>query len=88
MPGKRYKEEQIIAALRKTEDGEKIKDVCRQLGVSEQTFFRWKSKYAGMSQSELHRAKGLELENARLKRLLAERELEIDAMKEILRKKF
>jgi len=88
MPGKRYSEEQIIAALRRIADGEKIKDVCRQMGVSEQTYFRWKSKYGGMSQSELHRAKTLESENARLKRILAERELEIDAMKEILRKKF
>jgi putative transposase len=88
MPGKRYSEDQIIAALRKVADGEKIKDVCRQMGVSEQTYFRWKSKYGGMSQSELHRAKSMEAENARLKRLLAERELEIDAMKEILRKKF
>jgi len=88
MPGKRYSEEQIIATLRRIADGEKIKDVCRQMGVSEQTYFRWKSKYGGMSQSELHRAKTLESENARLKRILAERELEIDAMKEILRKKF
>lgn len=88
MPGKRYSEDQIIAALRKIADGEKIKDVCRQMGVSEQTYFRWKSKYGGMSQSELHRAKILEAENARLKRILAERELEIDAMKEILKKKW
>jgi putative transposase len=88
MPGKRYSEDPILAALRKIADGEKIKDVCRQMGVSEQTYFRWKSKYGGMSQSELHRAKALESENARLKRILAERELELDAMKEILRKKF
>jgi putative transposase len=88
MPGKRYNEDQIFSALRRVEEGEKIKDVCRNLGVSEQTFFRWKTKYAGMSRSDLQRAKQLEAENARLKRLLAERELEIDAMKEVLQKKW
>jgi putative transposase len=88
MPGKRYNEDQIISVLNRIDQGEKIKDVCRELGVSEQTYFRWKSKYGGMSKSELQRAKQLETENAKLKQILAERELEIYAMKEILKKKW
>ena len=88
MPGKRYKEDQILSALKRVEAGEKIREVCRSLGVSDQTFFRWRSKYAGMNRSELQRAKQLEAENGRLKRILAERELEIDAMKQVLQKKW
>ena len=60
--GKRYSEEQIIYALRQVEGGRKIAEVCRELGVSEQTYHRWKKKYAGMGVSELRRLKQLEEE--------------------------
>lgn len=86
--GKRYTEEQILKTLQRAENGETIKEICRSAGVSEQTFFRWKQKYSGMDQPMLSHAKQLERENARLKRLLAERDLEIDAIKEVLQKKF
>ncbi|MFB9899566.1 transposase, partial [Cerasicoccus arenae] len=61
--GKRFKEEQIIYALRQVEGGRKIADVCREVGVSEQSFHRWKCQYAGMGVSELRRLKKLEDEN-------------------------
>ena len=62
-------------------------DVCREIGTTEQTYCRWKSRYGGMTQSELHRSRQLESENARLKRLLAERDLELDLARELLSKK-
>src|SRR5260221_721125 len=68
--------------------GEKlIKEICREHNITETTFYRWRKIYAGISVSEAHRLKELEKENSRLKRLLAERDLEIDALKEYLAKK-
>ena len=86
--GKRYTEDLILKTLQREANGVKIRDICRDAGASEQTFFRWKQKYNGMDQPMLSHAKQLERENARLKRLLAERDLEIDAIKEVLQKKF
>ena len=86
MARKTFSEAQIFTALKRAEQGSPIRDVCRDLGVTEQTFFRWRNKYQGMTASELAQAKELAKENACLKRLLAERDLEIDAMKEVLRK--
>ena len=84
----RFTEEQMVGILREAERGEKtIAEVCRLHGITEQTFYRWRQKYGGMDTSEVRRQRELETENARLKRLLAERDLEIDAMKEFLRKK-
>jgi len=84
---KHYSEDQILSTLRRVESGEKVRDVCRSVGVSEQTYFRWKSKYGGMSKSELARVKQLESENARLKRLLAEKILDNDALRDVIAKK-
>ena len=67
MVRKRYTEEQIIQVLREGEAGAKIGDLCRRYGMSDATYYNWKRRYAGMSVSELHRLKGLEAENRRLK---------------------
>lgn len=83
-----FSEEQIIGLLQEAEKGEKtIGSLCRETGVSENTFYRWRRKYGGMTVSEAGRLKELEKENARLKRLLAERDLEIDALQAFLSKK-
>ena len=83
---RRFTEEQIIGILQEAEAGVKVKDLCRQHNVTEQTYYRWKSKYSGMSVSELRRLKELEQENSRLKKLVAEKELHIDALKDIVKK--
>ena len=88
MKGTRYSEEQIVRILKEIEQGASIAHVCRQQGISEQTVYRWRQKDAGMNVSDVQRLKELEAENARLKRLLAERDLEIDAVKELLTKKW
>jgi len=87
MKQKRFKQEQIILILKEAEcQTSTIGELCRKHGVSEQTFYRWRNKYGKMSVSEARRLKDLEKENARLKRLLAERDVEIDVMKEVLEK--
>ena len=83
----RFSEAQIIAALRRQETGEKARDICRDLAISEPTFYAWKAKYGGMSASELKRVKDLEVENARLKRMYADLSLVHDALKEAVAKK-
>jgi putative transposase len=83
---RRFTEEQIIGSLKEAEAGVKVKELCRQHNVTEQTYYRWKSKYSGMSVSELRRLKELEQENSRLKKLVAEKELHIDALKDIVKK--
>ena len=83
-----FSQEQIVALLHQAERGEKsIRDLCREAGITETTFYRWRKAYGGMTVSEAHRLKELQRENARLKRLLAERDLEVDALKEYLAKK-
>ena len=80
--------EQIIKILEQAERGEQtIGALCREHGIAETTFYRWRKTYGGMSVSEAQRLKELETENTRLKRLLAERMLEVDALKELLAKK-
>ena len=80
--------EQIIKILEQAEKGEQtIAAVCREHGIAENTFYRWRKTYGGMSVSEVQRLKELEKENGRLKRLLAERMLEIDLLKEFLGKR-
>lgn len=83
----RFSETQVIAALQRQERGEKVRDICRDLGVSEPTFYNWKAKYGGMSASELKRIKELEAENARLKRMYADLSLVHEALKEAVAKK-
>ena len=90
--GKGYSPEQIVRKLRKAEgklaNGSTIPEVARELGVSEATFHRWRKRYGGMSSQEAKRLKELEKENARLKKLLAEKELDIDILKEVNRGNF
>lgn len=83
-----FSQEQIMTILQQAEKGETtIQAVCREHGITETTFYRWRKIYGGMTTSEAHRLKELEKENSRLKRLLAERDLQVDALKEYLAKK-
>lgn len=87
MKGSRFTEEQILAALQQQESGQKtVEVICHELGISQSTFFKWKKKYGGMTASEAKRLRILESENARLKRLLSERTLELDALNDVLKK--
>ena len=76
MKGKRFTEQQIIAVLKESEAGAKTKDLCRKHGISDATFYNWKARFGGMTVSEARRLKELEAENAKLKRLLADAELD------------
>lgn len=88
MKGKRYTQEQIIGILKAHEAGAKVADLIRKHGISEQSFYRWKSKYGGMEISDARRLKELEQENSRLKKLLAEAELDKAMLKDVLSKKW
>jgi putative transposase len=87
MKKSRFTEEQIVAALKLAEAGSKVGEVCRKLGISEQTFYRWKQKYGGMEVSDARRLKALEEENRRLKKLVADQALDMQILKEVLAKK-
>ena len=87
MKKSRFTESQIVAILARNERGEKVKDLCRELGVSDATIYNWKAKYGGMSVSELKRIKELEAENARLKKMYADLSLVHDALKDAVEKK-
>jgi putative transposase len=83
-----FTEEQIVQILREADTGDQtISAICRSHGISENTFYKWRKKYGSADVSAIKRLRDLELENARLKRILAERDLEIDVIKEILGKK-
>ena len=86
MKRRRYSETQIIGILKEVEGGKAVADVARQYGVSEPTIFRWKKRYAGLSESELKRMKALEEENRRLKKIVAQQALDNDALRELLSK--
>jgi putative transposase len=88
MKRSRFTEEQIIAVLKEHELGAKTADLCRKHGISEATFYNWKSKFGGMDVSEARRLKALEGENARLKKLLADAMLDNAALKDLLSKKW
>lgn len=83
----RFSETQIIAILKEADAGMKVKDVCRKHGVSDATYYKWKSKYGGMEASDLKRVRELEAENAKLKRMYADLALENTAMKDVIAKK-
>jgi putative transposase len=84
----RFTEAQIVAILQEADaNGVAVRDVCSRHGVCEQTFYRWRRRYGAMQVDEVKRLRELEAENARLKRLLAESHLEIDAIREVLRGK-
>lgn len=84
MKKSRFTEEQIIGFLRQAEAGIPIKEVCRNGGFSDATFYKWRSKFGGMEASEAQRLRELEAENAKLKKLLAEAHLDMHALKSVL----
>lgn len=87
MKKSRYSEEQVAYALRQAEAGAQVADVCRQMGISEATFYVWKKKYANLGVSEVRRLRQLEEENGRLKRVVADLTLDKHILQEALRKK-
>jgi len=87
MKRKRYTEEQIAFALRQAESGTTVAEVTRKMGISEQTFYRWKKKYAGMGVAELRRLKQLEEENKKLKQLVADLSLDKKMLQDVVQGK-
>ena len=85
---RRFSEEQIIGILREQEAGAAVKEIIRRHGISEQTFYRWKSKFGGMEASDVRRLKELETENSKLKRLLADAMLDNAALKDVVSRKW
>lgn len=85
---KRYTEEQIIKAIKQNEAGAKVEDICRDLGISSATFYNWRSKFSGLEVNEAKRLRELETENNKLKKLLAEKLLENEALKDVVSKKW
>jgi putative transposase len=85
---KRFTEEQIIGFLKEADAGLPIKDLCRRHGFSEASYYLWRSKFGGMDVADAKRLKALEVENTRLKKLLAESMLEVEVTREVLRKKW
>ena len=85
---RRFTEEQIIGVLKEAEAGMKVAELCRKHGISEPTYYNWKSKYGGMTVSDAQRLKALEQENNRLKRLLADAHLDISALKDVVQRKW
>lgn len=88
MKTSKFSESQIVSILKQKEAGQKVADICREHGISQATFYKWRSKYGGMDASMLKRVKELEQENARLKKMYADAQLEAHAMKEALAKKW
>lgn len=88
MKRKRYTEEQIVRILNEVEAGQTVVETSRKYGVSEQSIYRWRDKFGGMKVSEVRRLKSLEAENARLKKIVADQAVDIDALKDLLEKKW
>ena len=84
----RFTEAQIIAVLKEVENGQTVADVCRKHGISQPTYHRWKAKYGGLQVSEAQRLRQLEDENRRLKQLVADQSLDLQALKLVLSKKW
>ena len=83
----RFTEAQIVSILKEADAGMKVGELCRKHGISDATYYKWKSKYGGMEASDLKRNRELEAENAKLKRMYAELALENTAMKDLIEKK-
>ncbi len=88
MKAKKYSEEQIIGALQEADAGAKVEDVCRRLGISKVTFYRWKAKFSGLQVSDAKRLRQLEDENRRLKTMAADQALDLQALKAVVRRKW
>ncbi len=88
MRSKRHSEEQIIAVLKQAQAGVKTVEICRQHGISEQTFYRWKAKYGGLELSEAKKLRRLEEENRQLKQLVGDLSLDKQALQDVLSKNF
>jgi len=88
MKQKRFTEEQVIKALKEVDGGAEVRDVCRRLGVSEQSFYRWRRKYGGLEVSEAKRLRELETENGRLKRMVADLMLDNQILRDVNSKKW
>jgi len=82
----RFSETQIVSILKEADAGRPVKEICRKHGISDATYYKWKSRYGGMEASDLKRVKELESENARLKRMYADLALENRAMQDLIRK--
>jgi len=87
MKRSRFTEAQIAFALRQAEDGTPVEEICRRIGTSVQTFYRWRNKYGGLMPSEMKKLRQLEEENSRLKKLVADLSLDKEMLQEVLRKK-
>jgi len=87
MKKSRFSEQQIAYILKQADDGTSVEEVCRKAGVSQQTYYRWRKKYAGLMPSEVRRLKQLEEENARLKRMVADLSLDKDMLQDVIRRK-
>ncbi len=88
MKRKRFSEDQIVRILKEYESGRSSKDLCREHGISQATFYNWKKKYGGMDASQLKRLKELQEENRKLKQMYADAALDIRMLKDVLSKKF
>jgi putative transposase len=88
MKKNKFSEAQILDAVKKQESGMKVADKCREVGISEHTFYNWKSKYAGMTASDIKRLKELEEENSRQKRIVADQQLDLQILKDVVSKKW
>lgn len=88
MKRSRFTEEQVIWILRQAEAGMRVADLCRQHGISDATFYKWRSKFGGMNMSDAKRLRQLEEENARLRKLVAEQALDNFVLKDVLSKNF
>lgn len=88
MKKSKFSDSQIIEALKRVESGLAVPELCRELGISSATFYKWRAKYGGMDTSMMARMKELEAENARLKKMYAEERLKADILKEAMAKKF
>jgi len=87
MKSSRYTAEQVAFAMRQAESGTSVAEICRKMGIAEQTFYRWKKKYTGMGVAEVRRLRVLEEENRKLKQLVADLSLDKQMLQDVLRKK-
>ena len=87
MKKSRFSEQQIISILKQADAGMKVQDLCRQHGISDATYYKWKSKYGGMEAADIKRLREIEAENSKLKRMFADLALENRALKDLIEKK-